>query len=263
MSPYMPRFTVPKAPPKETFKIGVSSSSFRSNTQREILEAMRSSGIEFIEWASDAHAPHRSIGMLTELSKLQTQYGVSCASYGTSFRLGETPISDLHYYVEAAKTLGTDVIRLWGGRSTGETLSLSEIESFMDACWRAADIAERENVKLCLECHANTITERLEDTLMLMDNVDSDKFKIHWQPFRFRSFEENLKYLKKTEPYVEHVRVFNSSPDGSHALSADIPVWKRYIAELSRPRLLLLEQTADHTLASLPSEATSLDEIIK
>ena len=263
MQPYMPKFTAPKAPPKEEYRLGLSSLAFRGNTQREILEAMRALDLRYIEWASDPHAPYRSCGMLSELSKLQAQYGVSCSSYRTAFRLGETPTSDLHYYIEAARTLGTDVISLWGGRSCAKTLSLYEMDNFMEACWRAADIAEKENVKLSLECHANTFTERLEDALMLMDNVDSDKFRIHWQPFRFLSAEENLKYLKKAESFVEHIRVFNSSPDGAHALSLDIPAWQCYLAKLTHPRLLLIEQTPDRLLTSLGAEVEALREIVK
>ena len=263
MKPYMPRFTVPKAPPKEEYKAGLVSISFRNHTQREILEMMRRSNLKYIEWGSDVHAPHKNLDMLCQLAQLQEQYGVSCSSYGTYFRLGETPISDLHDYIKAARMLGTDVLRLWGGRSCGATLSLPEIESFMDACWRAADMAERENVKLCLECHVNTFTERLEDTLMLMDNVDSDKFRMYWQPFKFRSVEENLNYLKKTEKYVEHIHVFNWDPEGRYPLADGIETWKRYLAELSHPRTMLLEFMPDDLLTTLPREADALREIIK
>ena len=262
MKPYMPKFTAPKAPAKEVYKTGLVSISFRNNTQREILEMMNRSGLEYIEWGSDVHAPHRSIGMLGELARLQAQYGVKCSSYGTYFRLGETPTADLHYYIEAAKILGTDVLRLWGGRTSGAGMSLPDIENFMDACWRAADIAERENVKLCLECHVNTFTERLEDALMLMDNVDSDKFRMYWQPFKFRSVEENIAYLKKVEPYVEHIHVFNWDPAGRYPLADGIENWKKYLAVLSRPRTMLLEFMPDDLLTTLPREADALRKII-
>lgn len=263
MKPYMPKFTVPKPPPKEEFKAGLVSISFRNNTQREILEMMRNANLKYIEWGSDVHAPHKSTEMLRELAQMQSQYGVVCSSYGTYFRLGENTTSDLEDYITAARILGTDVLRLWAGRSCGAKLSIPETEKFMDACLHAAELAERENVKLCLECHEKTFTERLEDVLMLMNNVDSDKFKMYWQPFTARSFEENLKYLKKTEKYVEHIHVFNWDSNGRYPLGNAVDTWKKYIAELSRPRTMLLEFMPDDLLTSLPREANALREIIK
>ena len=262
MKPYVPKFTTAKAPAKEVYRPGLVSISFRQNTQREILEMMKRADLKYIEWGSDVHAPHRSLGMLSELAQLQAQFGVTCSSYGTYFRLGETPTEELEYYISAAKTLGTDVLRLWAGRKCGKDMPLSELEKFMDACWRAADIAEREGVKLCLECHANSFTERLEDTLMLMDNVDSDRFRMYWQPFRNRSFEENLEYLKKTEQYVENIHVFNWDANGRYPLEDAIGTWKKYLSVLARPRHLLLEFMPDDQLATLPREAEALKRII-
>ena len=262
MKPYVPKFTAPKAPEKQVFKPGLVSISFRKNTQREILSMMKEAGLSYIEWGSDVHAPHRSIGMLNELAQLQAYFGVTCSSYGTYFRIGETPTEELTYYIEAAKILGTDVLRLWAGRKCGKDMSIAELDKFMDACWRAVDIAEREDVKLCLECHVNSFTERLDDTLMLMDNVGSDKFKMYWQPFRARSFEENLEYLVKTEQYVENIHVFNWDADGRYPLEDAIDTWRKYVAALSRPRTMLLEFMPDDQLTTLPREAEALKRII-
>ena len=124
-------------------------------------------------------------------------------------------------------------------------------------------IAEREGVKLCLECHQKTFTERIDDTLMLMENVDSDKFRMYWQPFCEKTVDENFVYLKKAEPYVEHLHVFNWEGSHRYPLADGIADWKRYIAELSRPRTMLLEFMPDGKLTTLPREADALREIIK
>ena len=263
MKPYIPKFTAPKEPPRVEFKTGLVSISFRQNTQREILEMMKVANLKYIEWGSDVHAPHKRLDMLAELAKMQDMYGVSCSSYGTYFRLGETPVDDLIDYIRAAKALGTDILRLWAGRRRGYELSLPEIEKFMDSCWRCADVAEREGVKLCVECHQNTFTERLEDALMLMENVDSDKFRMYWQPFCEKTVDENLAYLKKVEPYVEHLHVFNWAGSARLPLADGVGDWKRYLSALSRPRTLLLEFMPDNLLATLPREADALREIIK
>ena len=262
MKPYMPKFTAPKPAPKEEFRLGLASVSFRNNTQREILEAMRGAGLTHIEWGSDLHAPHKSLTMLAELAEMQKQYGIVCSSYGTYFRLGENSSEDLLDYIKAAKLLGTRVLRVWAGRRCGAVLTLPETEKFMHACEDAAEIAEAENVKICLECHLNTFTERLEDTLMLMDNVGTKHFGMYWQPLENLSREENLNYLKKIEPYVENLHVLNCDRYGRHPLSDAVEDWRIYISALSRPRTMLLEFMPDDLLTTLPREAEALKKII-
>ena len=98
---------------------------------------------------------------------------------------------------------------------------------------------------------------------MLMDNADSDRFRMYWQPFRDRSVEENLEYLTAVEKYVEHIHVFNWDAANRYSLADAIPTWKRYLSVLSHPRMMLLEFMPDNELSSLPTEADALREIIK
>ena len=39
------------------YSLGLVSVSFRKNTPKEILEAVKEAGLSCIEWGSDAHAP--------------------------------------------------------------------------------------------------------------------------------------------------------------------------------------------------------------
>ena len=263
MKPYIPKFTVPKAPPREEFKTGLVSTSFRQSTQREILEMMKAADLKYIEWSSDVHAPHKSLDMLSDLAKMQNMYGVCAASYGTYFRIGVTPTEELTDYIKAAKTLGTNILRLWAGTKCGTEMSIPETERLMDAALGCAEIAEREGVTLCLECHQKTFTERVDDALMLLENVYSDRFRMYWQPFCEKTVDENLAYLKKVESYVEHIHVFNWVGSHRYPLADGIEDWKRYISALSRPRTMLLEFMPDDRLTTLPREAEALREIIK
>ena len=78
-----------------TFSLGLVSVSFRDRTPREILEAMKCAGLSVVEWGSDVHAPYADTERLTEITNLQKEYGIQCSSYGTYFRLGETPLEEL------------------------------------------------------------------------------------------------------------------------------------------------------------------------
>ena len=97
---------------KDKYRLGLVSVSFRRHSPMEILEAAKKAGVSCIEWVSDVHAPCYDTALLYEIAEMQKEYGVECSSYGTYFRLGETPIDELKDYIRAARILGTDILRL-------------------------------------------------------------------------------------------------------------------------------------------------------
>ena len=107
------------------YRSGLVSISFRGHSPAEILEAAARAGLSCIEWGSDVHAPCGDVENLEKIVKLQEKYGISCCSYGTYFRLGVTPIAELPAYIQAAKTLGTNILPdIKPVRSETTTLSL-------------------------------------------------------------------------------------------------------------------------------------------
>ena len=140
-----------------SYKLGLCSISFRKNSPEEILSAMKEAGLSVIEWGSDVHCPPERA---EEISVLQNQYGIKCCSYGTYFRIGVTPIEELNKYIVAAKTLGTNVLRLWCGDKNSEDYAESEKAELFGACKATAEIAKAEDITLCMECHNNTYTNR-------------------------------------------------------------------------------------------------------
>ncbi len=248
---------------ENNYRLGLVSISFRQNSPREILEAMKKAGLSYIEWGSDIHAPCTDKERLFELRSMMDEYGISCSSYGTYFRFLETPVEELENYIEAAKILGTDILRLWCGRKSGAVLSPARREMLFEECRAAEKIAARHGVKLCMECHKNTFTERLEDALLLMEKMNSPHFLMYWQPFVALSPEENLKIAKALSPYTTHLHVFHWVEGERLSLADGIEVWREYLKEFSTPRTLLLEFMPDNNIESLPHEAEALRKIVE
>lgn len=244
------------------YHLGLVSVSFRKYSPKEILEAVRASGLSCIEWGSDVHAPCRDIERLREISELQKEYGISCSSYGTYFRLGETPIDELESYISAAKILGADILRLWCGTKSGEEYSDSEKRELMDQCKNAAQIAEDADVTLCLECHKKTYTQRLDDALALMREINSPRFRMYWQPFQWQSIEENLTYAEAITPFTHHIHVFQWKDNERFSLNDGIEEWRGYLNKFSTPRTLLLEFMPNGTIEELAGEVNALRSII-
>ncbi len=234
--------------------------SFRKNTPEEILQAMKTAGLEVIEWGSDVHCPPEKA---KEIAELQNQYGIKCCSYGTYFKIGVTPIEELNKYLVAAKTLGTNVLRLWCGDKNSEDYTENEKRKLFAACKAAAEIAKAEEVTICMECHNNTYTNRKESALELMKAVNSTHFRMYWQPNQFRSEEENILYANLLSPYTVNIHVFNWNKKEKYSLRFAKDIWKNYLSCFDKSKNLLLEFMPDGRIETLKTEAEALKEILQ
>ena len=251
---------------QEQYRLGLVSISFRKHTPEEIVKAVKTAGLSCIEWGSDVHAPARDTVRLREIAALQEEYGVTCSSYGTYFRLGSTPLAELTDYIAAAKILGTNILRLWGGSKAGEDMTPEELAAFTDTCKQAAAMAEEAGVILCLECHMLSITETPEYAVALMEEVNSPAFRLYWQPFQWLDSEGSLAVAKAYAPFAEHIHVFNWQPPkmapAKLPLAEAVEDWRAYLSVLPAPRALLLEFMPDDRIETLPAEAEALRTII-
>ncbi len=244
------------------YRLGLVSVSFRKHSPEEILKAVKGAGLTCIEWGSDVHAPCRDAERLGEIVDLQREYGIACSSYGTYFRLGQTPMEELTDYIAAAKMLGTNILRLWCGTKSGDSMTQEERAHLFAQCRRAAEIAEQNRMILCMECHHGTFTQRPEDAVALMRAVHSPHFRMYWQPFQWLDSTGSLAVARAVAPYVEHVHVFNWRGGERFSLGSGLEDWRSYLAVLPSPRTLLLEFMPDDRMEALATEASFLRAII-
>lgn len=243
------------------YKYGLASVSFREHTPKQILSAMREAELSFIEWGSDIHAPKDDTKKLCDIAALQNEYGIICSSYGTYFRLGDTTTEELEDYINAAKILGTDILRLWCGNKDSQEYSAKERDHLFKECIKTAQIAEKNGVKLCMECHNDTYTNTRESALELMRSVNSNRFRMYWQPNQFMSQEENLEYAAALSEFTEHIHVFNWDGKNRLPLKSGISIWKKYLEKFSGEKTLLLEFMPDNCIESLVAETEALKKI--
>lgn len=243
--------------------LGLVSVSFRQHSPREILSAMKETNLSCVEWGSDIHAPCKDIKKLYEIVNLQEEYGVGCCSYGTYFKLGTDDINELEDYANAAKILGTTILRIWCGNKGAHLYSNDEKKSFFEESKKAARMAETLGVTLCMECHNNTYTETLDGTLEIMSEVSSPCFQMYWQPNQFNSVEDNVLYAKTVSPYVRNIHVFNWDGSNKYPLCRAVDTWKGYLSCFDAPKTLLLEFMPDGRIDTLQAEAQALCKIIE
>lgn len=244
------------------FNIGLVSVTFRQLSPEEIIALMKENDIFVVEWGSDVHAPQNDIKKLEQIAELQKEYGIKCSSYGTYFRVGTTPIEELESYIKAAKILGTDVLRIWCGDKDSEDYSDEEKQMLFEECKKLSLIAEQNEVILGLECHGWTYTNRLSSALEIMEAVNSESFKMYWQPNQFRTYEENLEYAEKIAKYTVNIHVFNWDGEDKFPLIEAKTKWQEYLKKFSGNENLLLEFMPDGKPESLTTEYAALKQIV-
>lgn len=250
------------------YRLGLVSISFRSHSPEAVARAAKEAGLSCIEWGSDVHAPCSDEPRLREIAILQQELRLTCCSYGTYFRLGQDNPTELIQYIQAARILGTKILRLWCGTKGSADYTPEEREKLYADCRAAAKIAEEHGVILCMECHNGTLTDRKESALALMEAVHSLAFRMYYQPNQLRTPEENIACARLLAPYTEHVHVFNwnCANGGSlerYPLAEGVSQWKHYLAELRGDHALLLEFMPDDRLESLKPEADALRMIVE
>lgn len=242
-------------------KLGLVSISFRKESPETILRAAANAGLSCIEWGSDVHAPCSDLERIHQIVQLQNQYGITCSSYGTYFRLGETPVNELPAYIDAAKLLGTDILRLWCGCKSADNCTAEEKDQLFSQCRQAAAMAEEAGVKLCMECHIKSYTETMDGALELMKAVNSPAFRMYWQPNQFRTVEENICYAQALQEYITHIHVFQWKGKERFPLETGVEEWHRYLEALPGQHTLLLEFMPDDQIDSLSKEVNALCRI--
>lgn len=244
------------------FKSGLVSVSFRGDSPEKIVDYMKKSGLEYIEWGSDVHAPFNDREKLEKIKALQEESGIKCCSYGSYFRLGKDTPELIKDYIKAAKILGTDIIRVWCGDKSAQDYTAEEKASLYAECKAVANIAEKENIKICLECHHHTYTDEVDSALDLIKKTDSPKFRMYWQPNEFKSDEFNLDYAQRIADYTEHIHIFHWHIYDRFSLSEGIEIWEEYLKKFSAERFVLLEFMPDDNIESLSNEAETLNKLL-
>lgn len=243
------------------FKKGLVSISFRDKTPSELITAAKKCGLSCIEWGSDVHAPCLDTQTLKIIKAECDKNGIECCSYGTYFRIGENSSAELADYIKAAKILGTNILRLWCGNKNSGEYSKSEKEILFNQCRELAEIAEKENVFICMECHNNTFTDCLDGYKELFENVRSENFKMYWQPNQYKTDRQNIEYAKTVAENTVVIHAFNWKDDDKFPLKENEDLWKKYLSLFKKELPVLLEFMPDGDIRSLKNEADAIKRI--
>jgi len=176
---------------------------------------------------------------------MSADYGLAVCSYGSYWRAGQ-PLDELHACMDAACTLETDTVRIWGGTKRSSDAE-GERAVLVEILLRAAEEARSRSLKLALEYHDGTLTDSRQSVQRLIKETAcaSDCLRFHWQPRFDWTPEECLLSLTDVQPRLAHIHTFTWAVEKGYItrlpLAAGERLWKSVFSSPADTACALLE----------------------
>jgi sugar phosphate isomerase/epimerase len=246
-------------------RTGICSITLRALPPAELLRVVAEAGLGCIEWGADVHAPPDGPD-LDRLRRETADCGVRICSYGSYWRAGEAPLDDLRALVDAARALGARRIRIWAGSLGTADATREHWDAVVSATRTAAGIADDQGCELAFEFHGRTLTDTVDGTLRLLDEVDRPNVSTYWQPPVGACDDEAVAGLERVLDRVSAVHVFSWWPGTTRLRLAErADLWRRVASVLAardREVDLLLEFVPDDDPALVAGEADTLRALL-
>ncbi len=243
-------------------KIGIVSATFKNLPIDEVLSIAVRNNLKAIEWSENHHIELGNLKMAETVRKKTEDAGLVVASYGSYFRLGQD--MDFIPSLENAKAIGTDKIRIWAGAKASEVVEEGEYEALVKEAKSVSSIAANEGIKVCLEWHKNTLTDRNESGLRFLEDVGSPYFRTFWQPSPEMDVPTRVSGIDMINPYLENIHVYYWDETGRRPLAEGKEEWEKYIEHFgTKDHYALLEFVKDNTVEQFESDAAAFSSWIK
>lgn len=211
-------------------KSSIASVTFRNKSIEEISKLAHLCGISAIEWGADIHVPPRDAIAARNALMHTKQNGLTVSAYGSYYRGQEN--ESFEPVLEAALIIEAEVIRIWAGNQASENITLSQRQILTEHISRAVLLAKQTGCVVATEYHANTLTDTLESTLALLNDVPD--LRTLWQPPIGLDFSQNVKALNALKGKIANLHVYHRSVDGDcEPLLKGVDDWRVYFKKVA------------------------------
>lgn len=248
------------------FISGLVSVTFRQLNVEQIVDVVRRSRLDAIEWGGDVHVPHGDLECAEKVRQLTVDAGLCVASYGSYYRVGHNEPVDFARVLDTALALGAPIIRVWAGKQGSESSDEDYWAAVIKDSQRIARLAAAQKIVVSYEYHAKTLTDTCAGTLRLLQSVNEPNLLTHWQPVNHRSREQNLEELAQLRAYLCHIHAFHWLSGQRRPLAEGEDDWRCYLKsawETRRDHGVLLEFVADDEPDNYLTDAGSLRNLLK
>jgi 3-dehydroshikimate dehydratase len=231
-------------------ELGLCSVTLRALSPAEVVACASAAGLTRIEWGADRHAPPGDVAALHGIRELTEGSGMVTCSYGSYWRAGSTPATELPALLLAADALGAGRVRIWAGVVGSDGADPATRAHVVAQLRLAADLAAERGIGLACEFHADTLSDTPGSTLDLLDAADRPNLSTYWQPPVDLPDDAALAGLDELLDRVSALHVFSWWPGQTRLpLEGRRDLWRKVLA-----RLQATERSPDLLLEFVPGD---------
>jgi len=247
-------------------KAGFVSVTFRKLTIEQIVDLVKQSTLQSIEWGGDIHIPAGDFAAAEKAVKLTKEANLEISSYGSYYKVAESEKNGLHFdsIVKTAGFLGAPLIRVWAGIGNAEDVNETYWQKVINDTRRIADLAGEKNIKIAFEFHSGTLNNTPQSSRKLLEMIKHENVGTYWQPIHGAGVEKNCTGIEQIYDWIAGVHVFHwwPSPDYRYLLCDGIEHWKQYLKKLSHKQICAsIEFVKDDKPENFLLDAQTLKEL--
>ena len=218
-------------------KLGLCTIAFQEKPLEEVIAIAADYGFDGIEvWGKPPHIPAEyDEAHIKAVKEMAEQKGLEVSAFGSYV----DPMMHLHqkYLEEAFKIaheLGTDLIRIWPAGGPSKSISPADKRLILFRLVSMAQWANFRNIRLGMEMHNHHLTDTVESTLEIIENINLPSLKTYYQPLSRIDADEPHTAAQELAPHVVNVHVQNFDENGKACAIADgIVDWNRIVEILN------------------------------
>jgi sugar phosphate isomerase/epimerase len=214
---------------------GLVSVTFRKLKPYEIIELVKKTELQAIEWGGDIHIPHGNYSEAKIVRKQSDAAGIKIASYGSYYHAYESKNMGLSFetVLNTALELGTPNIRVWAGKKGSDEADDEYRKIIIDDLQRIAEMAGKHDTTISLEFHRKTLTDTNESAFKLLKEIQHKNIYFYWQPPINQPIEYCVEGLQVLLPRITNIHIFYWTGKNDdllrHPLIEGKEYWQYYI----------------------------------
>ena len=258
----------PMNSPRRLLRPGLCSVTLRHLPTHQVAALAAEAGLSAIEWGADVHAPPTDLDAVHRALDDTARHGLAIASLGSYVRVG-TPgrEGDPSTALAAAAALGAPRLRVWAGSVGSADITDAQRDAVVHGLRELAQAAASIGTQVALEFHDGTLTDTVDSTLRLLDDVGCDEVSTYWQPPVGVPSDQALSGLSAVLDRVSAVHAFSWWPRTERLPLGSRPeLWRGAMDLLvarGRPTDVLLEFLPGDDAGALANEAATLRHMIE
>jgi len=193
-------------------KTGICSITFRQLTIQQIVDLVKETGLQAIEWGGDVHVPPGDTAAAAEALRLTTEAGLVVSSYGSYYSVldADGKPGDFSPVLDSALALKTDTVRIWPGALPSEVATPDYRARFIEKVRLDLDAAAAQGVRLAFEFHVNSLADSNAAALALLHEINYPNLYTYWQPMYWvADADYRVQGLKNLSDRIINLHVFH------------------------------------------------------